>query len=76
MITGITKIMKEDEEDRSYIRPVSGLLIAAGILILLIPLVGSYLNTLTFLFIIAVILFVPVFIGIRSCMRYKFFSRK
>lgn len=30
MIAGITKIMKEDEEDRSYIRPVSGLLIAAG----------------------------------------------
>jgi low temperature requirement protein LtrA len=75
MIVGITKIMKEEEEDRAYIRPVSGLLIAAGIIILLIPLSG-YLNTLPFLFIIAVILFVPVFIGTRSWVRYKFFSRK
>jgi low temperature requirement protein LtrA len=76
MIVGITKIMKEDEEDRSYIRPVSGLLIATGIIILLIPLLGNYLNTLAFLFLIAVILFVPVFVGIRSWVRYQFFSRK
>jgi low temperature requirement protein LtrA len=76
MIVGITKIMKEEEEDRSYIRPVSGLLIGAGILILLIPLFGNYLNTPAFLFAVAVILFVPVFIGIRSRVRYKFFSRK
>ena len=40
MIVGIAKIMKEEEEDRSYIRPVSGLLIAAGIIILLVPLYG------------------------------------
>jgi len=76
MITGIAKIMKEEEEDRSYIQPVSGLLIIAGIAILLIPLFGNYLNTLAFLSIIALILFVPVFIGIRSWVRYKFFSRK
>jgi len=76
MITGIAKIMKEEEEDRSYIRPVSGLLIIAGIAILLIPLFGNYLHTLAFLSIIALILFVPVFIGIRSWVRYKFFSRK
>ena len=49
MITGIAKIMKEEEEDRSYIRPVSGLLIIAGIVILLIPLFGNYLNTACFL---------------------------
>ena len=76
MIVGITKIMKEEEEDRSYIRPVSGLLIGAGILILLIPLFGNYLNTPAFLFVIALILFVPVLIGIRSWVRYKFFNRK
>jgi hypothetical protein len=75
MIVGIAKIMKEEEEDRSYIRPVSGLLIAAGIIILAVPLFG-YPDTLAFLFIIAVILFVPVFVGIRNRVRYKFFTRK
>jgi hypothetical protein len=67
--------MKE-EEDRSYIRLVSGLLIVAGIIILHIPLFGNHLNTLAFLFIIAGILFIPVFIGTRSWVRFKFFTRR
>lgn len=75
MIVGLTKIMEEEEEDRSYIRPVSRLLIVTGLIILAIPLLGHLLNTLAFLSIIAVILFVPVFIGIRSWVRYKFFSK-
>src|SRR5436190_5966711 len=73
-IIGITKIMKEGEEDRTYIRTVSRLLIIAGLIILLIPLFGYYFDTLTFLAIIAFILLIPVLIGVRSWVRYKFFS--
>ncbi len=71
-IIGLTKIMKEEEEDRSYIQPVTRLLVGAGIFILLIPVFGTYLNTLKFLTIVAIILAVPVIIGIRSWVRYKF----
>ena len=76
MIVGITKIMQEEEEDRSYIRPVSRLLIITGIIMLAIPLLTRELSTLAFLSIIAIILLVPVFIGIRSWLHYRFFSRK
>jgi len=75
MTVCIAALMKEEEEDRSYIRPVSKLLIVTGIIVLLIPFFGHYLNTLFFLSIISLILFVPVFVGIRSWVRYKFFSR-
>jgi hypothetical protein len=67
--------MKEEEEDRSYIRPVSRLLIIAGIIILIIPLFKNYLGTIAFLSVITIVLFVPVFAGIRSWVQYKFFSR-
>jgi len=74
MTVCISAVMKEEEEDRSYIRPVSRLLIMTGIIVLVVPFFGHHLNTLTFLTIIAIILFIPVFIGIRSWVKYKFFS--
>ena len=72
MIVGLTKIMQEEEEDRAYIRPVSRLLIITGIIILVFPLFVHQLSTLAFLSIIAVILLIPVFIGVRSWVQYKF----
>ena len=75
MIVGITRIMKEAEEDRAYIRPVSGLLIITGLLILAIPLFLHRLSTLSFLSIIGIILFIPVLIGVRSWVKYKFFKK-
>jgi low temperature requirement protein LtrA len=65
-IVGIANIKEEDEEDGTYIRPVSRLLIIAGVVMLIIPFFGTHLATLTFMVIIAIILFIPVFIGIRS----------
>jgi hypothetical protein len=76
MITGIAAVMKEEEEDRSYIQPVSRLLIITGLVVLIIPLFERYLGTIAFLSTISLILFVPVFIGIRSWVRYKFFENK
>jgi low temperature requirement protein LtrA len=76
LIVAIAAIMQEEEEDRSYIKPVSKLLNIACILILLVPFVGSYLNTLAFFSIITLLLFVPVFVGLRSWVKYKFFSKK
>jgi low temperature requirement protein LtrA len=73
-ITGLTKIMEEYEEDRSYIQPVSQVLIIMGLIILAIPFFATYLTTLTFLSVISFILFVPVIIGIRSWVRYKYYS--
>lgn len=74
MVVGLTSIMKEEEEDRSYIRPVSRLLIITGMVMLLIPAFGHYLNATTFMSLISVILFVPVLVGIRSWVRYKLFT--
>ena len=76
MIVGLTKIMEDKEEDRAYILPVSRLLIITGIILLAIPVFGKQLNTLLFLSIIAIILFVPVIIGVRSWVRYKFFTKQ
>ena len=73
-ITGIAAIMKEEEEDRSYIRPVSKLLFIVSAIILIVPFFSSYLNSITFLGIVAVILLVPVTIGLKSWVSYKFFS--
>ena len=71
-VSGMTHIMKEEEEeDRSYIRPVSRILIVTGIVILAIPLFGDYLDTLAFLGAVALILLMPVFIGIKSWVRWK-----
>ena len=71
---GIAGIMQEEKEDRSYIQPVSQLLIVIAIIILLLPLLGYWLNTIRYLSLVALILLIPVFIGIRSWVRYKFFS--
>jgi low temperature requirement protein LtrA len=73
-IVAIAAIMKEEEEDRSYIKPVSRILIVVGLIVLLVPIAGNYLNAIAFLAVIAVLLLVPVVIGIKSWVRYKFFS--
>jgi low temperature requirement protein LtrA len=75
-VVALTRIMKEEEEDRSYISPVSGLLVGAGLVVLLIPLFGPWLNSTGFLSLVALVLLVPVLIGVRSWVRYKFFSTK
>jgi low temperature requirement protein LtrA len=72
-IIGITTIMEEDEESRAYIKPVNKILFVAGILIISLPFFGL-ISTFTFLSIIVCILFVPVFIGIRHWVKYKFFN--
>lgn len=50
------------------------LLIIAALIILMIPLFAQYLNTIAFLAVITFVLFVPVFVGIKSWVRYKFFN--
>jgi low temperature requirement protein LtrA len=76
MVAALTRIMKENEEDRAYIKPVSRLLILAGIFILFIPLLAAWLKTALILAIVSIILFVPVFIGIRSWVLFKFSGKK
>ena len=73
-IVGIAAIMKESAEDRAYIRPVSKLLLLISLIILLVPIFSQYLTPLSFLSIVAVILLVPVTVGIKSWVNYKFFS--
>jgi len=76
MIVLITAIMQEVEEDRSYIKPVSRLLIVAASVLLIVPFFGRYLNTVALLGIVALMLFVPVFIGVRSWVKFKFFGNQ
>jgi low temperature requirement protein LtrA len=73
-ISGISRIMKEEEEDRAYIRPVSMLLVLCGVVLLVVPLFGKHLDAISLLGIAAFVLFVPVCIGIVSWARYKYFS--
>jgi len=76
VVVAITKIMEEDDESRSYIRPVSRLMVVISICILLIPLFSNYIGTNGFLSVIAILLFFPVFIGVRSWVLYRFFGKR
>jgi low temperature requirement protein LtrA len=73
-ITGLTRIMEEVEEDRAYIRPVSRLLIGTAVLILLIPVAIPDVGVTWLLAAVAVLLAIPVFIGVRSWVKFRFFS--
>jgi low temperature requirement protein LtrA len=75
-VTAITYVMEEEEESRSFISPVSRLLIIIAAIVLLIPLFRNYLGTIRFLSVISVLLFIPVFVGIRKWVGYKFFDKK
>jgi low temperature requirement protein LtrA len=75
-IVGVSAIMKEEEEDRAYIQPASRILIIVSILILLVPVFQLTTNTLVFRALIAILLLLPVFWGIRSWVLYKFFRKQ
>jgi len=75
-VTAITYVMEEEEESRSFIGPVSRILIVISAIVLLIPLFKNYMGTIGFLSVISVLLFIPVFIGIRKWVGYKFFDKK
>jgi low temperature requirement protein LtrA len=75
MITGLTSIMEEYEEDRVYITPVAKLLVFIALLILLTPLIGDYLNSISFLAVVSALLFIPVFVGVRSWVKYRYFNK-
>ena len=72
MIVGLTRIMQEDEESRSYILPVTRILLVVSAALLILPL--FHLDPITFLSIVSVLLLIPVIIGIRSWARFKFFN--
>ena len=71
MIVFLTTIMKQAEEDRSYIRPTVKVLITISAIVLLIPLFAKWLSTPVFLLLITLLLLVPVLIGVISWIRYK-----
>lgn len=71
-VAGLTRIMKEEEEDRSYIKPVSIVLVLCSVCVLLIPIVGNGLHTLAFMGLISFILIVPIVIGIRAWIKFKY----
>jgi len=71
MIVSLTRIMKEEEEDRAYIRPVTRILVPEAVLIIFLPLVAGWLNTVVFLFLLVLLLLIPVVLGIYGWIRYK-----
>lgn len=74
-VVGITTIMEEQVEDRAYIKPTSRLLLVIAALVLALPLLGwTTLTPALFLGIITLLLFVPVFVGVRSWVKFKFFG--
>jgi low temperature requirement protein LtrA len=71
-IFGLTRIMKEEEEDRSYIRPASAVLLLSGAGLLVLPLLGMHFSAVALLGTAAALLFLPVCVGIAGWVRYKF----
>ena len=67
--------MEEFEEDRAYIRPVSRLLVIAAAIILLFPVVAHSFGVTWLLAAVAILLAIPVFVGVRSWVKFKFFGR-
>ena len=76
MIVGLTAIMESAEIDRAYIQPTARLLIVIGLIILALPFFTASCGTFAFLSIVAVILFIPVFIGIRTWVHYNFYVNR
>jgi hypothetical protein len=75
-ITALTKIMLEEEEDRAFISPVARILVYSGLGLLVVPIFKNYLSTLNFLAIVALILLLPVCIGIHSWVKFKFGAKQ
>ncbi len=77
MIVGLTRIMKEEEEeDRSYIKPVTRVLLIFSVVLLFIPVISEPLNSITFLSLVSLALLIPVIVGIRSWIKYKFYDER
>jgi len=68
--------MEDSEEDRAYIRPVSRLLVVAAAIILLLPVVMPGFGVTWLLESVAVLLAIPVFVGVRSWVKFRFFTLK
>jgi low temperature requirement protein LtrA len=71
-IVGLTRIMPEDEEDRSYIGPMSRVLGICALGLIGTAPFGRALGALGLLAVIAGILLVPVVIGIQAWVHYRF----
>jgi len=71
-ILGLTRIMSEDEEDRSYIRPTSRVLALCAIALIGTAPFGRALGALPLLAVVSAILLAPVVIGIQAWVHYRF----
>lgn len=69
-ILGVSTLMRSDKEDLAFIRPASVVIIAAAVLVALLPAWASFLPPVAFLGLIAVLLFLPVAAGIGGWIRY------
>lgn len=70
-IVGIARLMREEEEDRSYIGPVSRVLILCAIALIGTAPFGRALGPVGLLALVSAILLAPVIIGIRAWARYR-----
>jgi low temperature requirement protein LtrA len=71
-IVGLTRIMREEEEDRSYILPVARVLILCALALAGAAPFGRALGASGLMGLAAAILAVPMVIGIRAWVRYRF----
>jgi len=67
----VTSLLKEDEEVRSYVRPLRPLLIVLSVIILLIPPTNLIKDTVLFLSVIGVILLIPIIYGVIRWSRFR-----
>ncbi len=71
-IVGLTRILKEHDEERAYIRPVSRVMIICAFALVGTAPFGQALGALGMLAVAVGILLVPVAIGVRAWVRYRF----
>jgi low temperature requirement protein LtrA len=76
IVAQLSTLMENHDEDRSYIRPMYKMLYATSFLVLLLPLFSKQLGIISYLLSVTLLLFIPVFIGARGWVKFKFYSTK
>jgi len=73
-IFALTKVMEPEEVDKPFTNAAAKIVLAAAIVILVLPLFTYNLGAFGFLSLATLILFVPVLLGVIIWVRYNFYS--
>lgn len=76
IVAQLSNLMENQDEDRSYIRPMYTTLYITALLILCLPLFSKLLGVISYLLCVTFLLSIPVLIGIRSWAKFLANAKK